>query len=130
MDSISKYRIVADVISLCNENDRLREQARTIEDAEREQRNVTATASISVTDAYFMEAGKRAAVKRCIKSWVRVDYDEDADTWQCFEAWCDKVIDRGEVPDCMSLAAFRDACDKQLRELYDEKLAEAIKENG
>ena len=27
MDSISKYRIVADVISLCDENDRLRQAA-------------------------------------------------------------------------------------------------------
>ncbi len=29
----------------------------------------------------------------------------------------------------MSVTAFRDACDRQLREIYDEKLAEAIKEN-
>ena len=47
MDTQSKYRIVADVISLCDENDRLREQVRTIEAAEREQRDVTATASLS-----------------------------------------------------------------------------------
>lgn len=33
MDTQSKYRIVADVISLCDENDRLREQVRTIESA-------------------------------------------------------------------------------------------------
>lgn len=33
MDTQSKYRIVADVISLCDENDRLREQVRTIEAA-------------------------------------------------------------------------------------------------
>ncbi len=69
MDTQSKYRIVADVISLCDENDRLREQVRTIEAAEREQRDVTATASLSVTDAYFIEAGKRAAVNKAINSW-------------------------------------------------------------
>ena len=35
-----------------------------------------------------------------------------------------------KIPDyCMSLAAFLDACDAQLREKYDAKLAEAIKEN-
>lgn len=131
MNNINKYQIIADVISLCNENDRLREQARTIEDAEREQRNVTATASISVTDAYFMEAGKRAAVNKAIESWRNEPtYDSDTDTYQSFESWCDQRIRRDMVPDCMSLTAFRDACDKQLRELYDEKLAEAIKENG
>lgn len=107
----------------------LREYARTIEDAEREQRNVTATASVSVTDAYFMEAGKRSVVEKCIgEYWAKVKYDEETDTYQTFESWCDKNIDRKDVPDCMSLAAFRDACDKQLREVYDEKLAEAIKE--
>ena len=126
----SKYRIVADVVSLCDENDRLREQARTIDAAEREQRDATATASLSVTDAYFMETGKRAAVKKAIESWRNEpDYDRDTDTYQSFESWCDQNIQRGMVPDCMSLTAFRDACEAQLREVYDEKLAEAIKEN-
>ena len=130
MDTQSKYRIVADVIGLCDENDRLREQARTIDAAEREQREVTATASLSVTDAYFIEAGKRAAVKKCIDGyWSNPEYDEDTDTYQSFDGWCDRQIKRDKIPDCMSLTAFRDACDAQLREVYDEKLAEAIKEN-
>lgn len=129
MDTQVKYRIVADVVSLCDENDRLREQARTIEAAEREQREVTATASLSVTDAYFMETGKRAAVEKCIRScWSNEpSYDEDTDTWQSFEDWCDRKIERGDVPDCMSVTAFRDACEEQLREMYDEKLAEAMR---
>lgn len=128
MEASIKYRIVADVIGLCDENDRLREQARTIDAAERGQR--AATASLSVTDAYFMETGKRAAVKKAIESWRNEpDYDRDTDTYQSFESWCDQNIQRGMVPDCMSLTAFRDACEAQLREVYDEKLAEAIKEN-
>ena len=130
MDTQSKYRIVADVIGLCDENDRLREQVRTIDAAEREQREVTATASLSITDAYFMEMGKRAAVKKAIENWRNeLDYDRDTNTYQSFESWCDQHIQRGMVPDCMSVTAFRDACDAQLREVYDEKLAEAIKEN-
>lgn len=130
MDTSSKYRIVADVIGLCDENDRLREQVRTIERAEREQREATGTASLSVTDAYFMEAGKRAAVKKATNSWRNEPtYDSDTDTYQDFESWCHQNIKRDMVPDCMSVTAFRDACDRQLREIYDEKLAEAIKEN-
>ena len=130
MDTRSKYRIVADVISLCDENDHLREQVRTIEAAEREQRDVTATASLSVTDAYFIEAGKRAAVNKATESWRNEPtYDSDTDTYQSFESWCDQHIKRDMVPDCMSLTAFRDACEAQLRETYDAKLAEAIKEN-
>ena len=129
MDTASKYRIVADVISLCDENDRLREQARTIEDAEREQRNVTATASLSVTDAYFIEAGKRAAVNKAIDKWGNgVLHDEDTDTYESFESWCHRKVERDKIPDCMSLTAFRDSCEEQLREVYDEKLAKAIKE--
>lgn len=128
MDTQSKYRIVADVVSLCDENDRLWEQARAIDAAEREQRAATATSSLSVTDAYFMEAGKRAAVEKCISSWgSEPRYDEDTDTWQGFEDWCDRKIERGDVPDCMSVTAFRDACEKQLREVYDERLAEAMR---
>lgn len=131
MDTTSKYRVVADVISLCDENDRLREQVRTIDAAEREQRDVTTTASPSLTDAYFMEAGKREAVRKCISSWgSEPRYYEDTDTWQSFEGWCDGNIERKKVPDCMSVTAFRDACEAQLREVYDEKLSEAIKENG
>lgn len=131
MDTQSKYRVVADVISLCDENDRLREQVRTIDAVEREQREVTATASLSVTDAYFMEAGKRAAVRKCVDNWNgKPSYDEDTDTWQSFEDWCDRKIERGKVPDCMSATAFRDACEVQFRELYDERLAQAVRENG
>lgn len=130
MDTQSKYRIVADVISLCDENDRLREQVRTIEAAEREQRDVTATASLSITDAYFIEAGKRAAVNKAINSWGSgVSYDEDSDTYESFEIWCHRKVEHDKIPDCMSLTAFLDACDAQLREVYDAKLAEAIKEN-
>lgn len=130
MDTQSKYRIVADVISLCDENDRLREQVRTIEAAEREQRDVTATASLSITDAYFIEAGKRAAVNKTISSWGSgVSYDGDTDTYESFESWCNRKVEREKIPDCMSLTAFLDACDAQLREVYDAKLAEAIKEN-
>ena len=128
MDTQSKYRIVADVVSLCDENDRLREQARAIDAAEREQSAATATSSLSVTDAYFMAAGKRAAVEKCISSWgSEPRYDEDTDTWQSFEDWCDRKIDRADIPDCMSLTAFRDACEAQLREMYDEKLAETMR---
>lgn len=130
MDTQSKYRIVADVISLCDENDRLREQVRTIEAAEREQRDVTATASLSITDAYFIEAGKRAAVNKAIDSWGSgVLYDEDTDTYESFESWCHRKVEHSNIPDCMSLTAFLDACDAQLREAYDAKLAEAIKKN-
>lgn len=129
METANKYRIVADVISLCDENDRLREQVHTIDAAEREQRAVTATGSPSIADAYFMDAGKRAAVRKCVSNWAsKPSHDEDADTWQSFESWCDKNIEREKVPDCMSVTAFRDACDAQLREKYDEKLAEAMKE--
>lgn len=130
MDTQSKYRIVADVISLCDENDRLREQVRTIEAAEREQRDVTATASLSITDAYFIEAGKRAAVNKAISSWGSgVSYDEDTDTYESFESWCHRKVERDKIPDCMSLTAFLDACDAQLREVYDARLAEAVKKN-
>lgn len=129
MDTQSKYRIVADVISLCDENDRLREQVRDMDRAESEQRAVTATGSPSIMDAYFMDAGKRAAVRKCISNWAsKPSHDEDTDTWQSFEDWCDEKIERKNVPDCMSVAAFRDACETQLREKYDEKLAEAMKE--
>ena len=131
MDTPSKYRIVADVISLCDENDRLREQVRTIDAAERERRDVTATASPSLTDAYFMEAGKRAAVMKVIDKWgTDVLYDEDTDTYESFENWCYRKIQRKEIHDCMSMTAFRDACEAQLREIYDKKLAEAVRENG
>lgn len=125
MDTQSKYRIVADVISLCDENDRLREQVRTIEAAEREQRDVTATASLSITDAYFIEAGKRAAVNKAINSCGSgVSYDGDTDTYEPFESWCHRKVERDKIPDCMSLTAFLDACEAQLREVYDAKLAE------
>lgn len=131
MDTQSKYRIVADVISLCDENDRLREQVRTIDAAEREQREVTATASLSVTDAYFMEAGKRMTAMKAVDKWsTDVLYDSDTDTYESFEDWCGGKIQRKEIPDCMSMTAFRDACEAQLREIYDEKLAEAVRENG
>lgn len=129
MDRASNYRIVADVMSLCEENDRLREKTRDLDAVEAEYQKSNGTAEISIVDAYFIESGKRAAVAKCVPNWGNKPYhDDETDTFEPYEKWLWRVLDLGNVPPVMSVNAFVDACDKQLRDKYDEKLKEAAKE--
>lgn len=129
MDRASNYRIVADVMSLCEENDRLKERARDLDAVEAEHQKSNGTADDSIVSAYFCEAGKRAAVSKCVSNWCNNPrHDEDNDTFEPYEKWLWRVLELGNVPPVMSASAFIDACDKQLRDKYDELLKDAAKE--
>lgn len=118
------YHIVSDVTALCAENERLRSYVRELRVAEREQLASGNDSAPNIVDAYFLNAGKKAAVDKCIHSW-NSDPKYDGETWQDFESWCKQHIDRDEVPDCMSVATFRETCRAQLMDVYNERLNEA-----
>ena len=87
---------------------------------------------IGYLDGEVLKVGRKKLFEDALGYWHSVHYNEDEETGdvsvQSFEQWRKDSIKREKVPSWMSLDAFYDYFDPELRITYEEECEKAVAE--
>ena len=87
---------------------------------------------IGYLDEEVLKVGRKKLFEDALGYWHSVRYNEDGETGdvsvQSFEQWRKDSIKREKVPSWMSLDAFYDYFDPELRAMYEEEREKAVAE--
>ena len=87
---------------------------------------------IGFLDKEVLEVGRKKLFEDAMGYWHSVRYNEDEETGevsvQSFDRWRNESVKRGKIPSWMSIDAFFDYFDVELRAMYEEECEKAVAE--
>lgn len=128
---MNKNELVIEVMNLCDENERLKNELKIIKNDSLLNQKVIEKQPSRMT-LTIIQFGEREILRNCLYSWekVRVDYDKENDVYKTtsFEGWLTEKLRKDCIPKSISQVEFEEYFNNQLHEMYEKEKDEALRE--
>lgn len=128
---MNKNELVVEIMNLCDENERLKNELQIMKnDSRLNQKVIEKQPSRMILE--LIKVGENEMLRDCLylTKEVRVTYDNENDIYKAssFEEWLSNKIVKSNIPKSISQEEFEEYFSDQLHEMYEKEKDAALRE--